>query len=496
MDWGRVGVDDGWGGWRWGWVVDGVDGVGRAGVGVGLELGVAGGGGIDGKTLRGLGLTCLLVGIGRIVALPCKLHAHFCFINVLEYIFKSLKVGVGSTSQIRFEFLIRHSVAHELIRDSREGRDEVSSLKTTQRLDPGRHPDGFVPSHEVLRVHELLRECVRALGHASILDHPQEQQVYNPGHINTRANRRRDALAVEVKRGGRGSRSLQVDEEDVHIRIQSPHMTQDDDDVSDEEHIQSDTQTPSCMGESCIHVHAVCHQCSVTVDLIPNVFSIQSYINAYLGILMPLLDEAKWPTPGYEINELVEDMFGRFSNIVNDLDMLGKTLTDKELVRKILRSLTKEWESKVNSIYEGRDYNVITYDGLRGNLITYETNHLSHTLDVKKRTGIAFKASSSQKVEIDDSDSDSDSDNDSNTSCDILVECFNEFLKHELNKSKKKNTPRCHKCGKLGHRKFECPKLKKMSKQDEFAYFSWKYDEPSKDDCLIALEEQDGWSGT
>ncbi|VFQ80865.1 unnamed protein product [Cuscuta campestris] len=195
-------------------------------------------------------------------------------------------------------------------------------------------------------------------------------------------------------------------------------------------------------------------------------------------------------------NELVEDMFGRFSNIVNDLDMLGKTLTDKELVRKILRSLTKEWESKVNSIYEGRDYNVITYDGLRGNLITYETNHLSHTLDVKKRTGIAFKASSSQKVEIDDSDSDSDSDNDSSTSCDILVECFNEFLKHELNKSKKKNTPRCHKCGKLGHRKFECLKLKKMSKQDEFAYFSWKYDEPSKEDCLIALEEQDGWSGT
>ncbi|VFQ70949.1 unnamed protein product, partial [Cuscuta campestris] len=47
-------------------------------------------------------------------------------------------------------------------------------------------------------------------------------------------------------------------------------------------------------------------------------------------------------------NELVEDMFGRFSNIVNDLDMLGKTLTDKELVRKILRSLTKEWESKTN----------------------------------------------------------------------------------------------------------------------------------------------------
>ncbi|VFQ96019.1 unnamed protein product [Cuscuta campestris] len=52
----------------------------------------------------------------------------------------------------------------------------------------------------------------------------------------------------------------------------------------------------------CIHVHAVCHQCSLTVDhLIPNVFSLKSYINAYSGILMPLPDEADWPTPGYEI---------------------------------------------------------------------------------------------------------------------------------------------------------------------------------------------------
>ncbi|RAL45718.1 hypothetical protein DM860_009582 [Cuscuta australis] len=77
-----------------------------------------------------------------------------------------------------------------------------------QRLDPGRHPDGFVPSHEVLRVHELLTECVRALGHASILDHPQDQHAYNPGHIRRRVDRRRDAPAVRVRRGGRGSRRL------------------------------------------------------------------------------------------------------------------------------------------------------------------------------------------------------------------------------------------------------------------------------------------------
>ncbi|VFQ63818.1 unnamed protein product [Cuscuta campestris] len=121
----------------------------------------------------------------------------------------------------------------------------------SQRLDPGRHPDGFVPSHEVLRVHELLTECVRALGHASILDHPQDQHPYNRGHIRRRVDRRRDAPAVGVRRGGRGSRRLHVDDEDEHIPIESPPMTQDDDeeDVGDEEHIQSDTHTPSCMVE-------------------------------------------------------------------------------------------------------------------------------------------------------------------------------------------------------------------------------------------------------
>ncbi|VFQ99631.1 unnamed protein product [Cuscuta campestris] len=52
----------------------------------------------------------------------------------------------------------------------------------------------------------------------------------------------------------------------------------------------------------CNHVHAVCHFCNVTVDhLIPNIFSIQSYINAYSGIIMPLPDESQWPTPEYEI---------------------------------------------------------------------------------------------------------------------------------------------------------------------------------------------------
>ncbi len=38
-------------------------------------------------------------------------------------------------------------------------------------------------------------------------------------------------------------------------------------------------------------------------------------------------------------NENINDCFGRFMTIVNDLKSLGKNFTDEDLVRKMLRSL-------------------------------------------------------------------------------------------------------------------------------------------------------------
>ena len=54
-------------------------------------------------------------------------------------------------------------------------------------------------------------------------------------------------------------------------------------------------------------------------------------------------------------DEKIDEMFERLSIIVNNLDVLGKTLTDEELVRKVLRSLTRPWLSKISAIQEGRD---------------------------------------------------------------------------------------------------------------------------------------------
>ncbi|VFQ71289.1 unnamed protein product [Cuscuta campestris] len=64
-------------------------------------------------------------------------------------------------------------------------------------------------------------------------------------------------------------------------------------------------------------------------------------------------------------NEKIEEMFERFSNIINPLNLLGKTYTDRELVRKVLRSLSPKWRSKVDAIEEGRDFQTTTYDALR-----------------------------------------------------------------------------------------------------------------------------------
>ncbi|VFQ93309.1 unnamed protein product [Cuscuta campestris] len=64
-------------------------------------------------------------------------------------------------------------------------------------------------------------------------------------------------------------------------------------------------------------------------------------------------------------HEKIDNMFDRFSKIVNNLHALKKTYTDRDLVRKILRSLTSEWRSKADAIYESIGTSNVTIDGLR-----------------------------------------------------------------------------------------------------------------------------------
>ena len=63
-----------------------------------------------------------------------------------------------------------------------------------------------------------------------------------------------------------------------------------------------------------------------------------------------------------EPTESITNMFTRFSDIVNCLKSLDKDFTNSDLVRKILRSLSRSWESKVTAIQEAKDLNKLPLD--------------------------------------------------------------------------------------------------------------------------------------
>ena len=77
-------------------------------------------------------------------------------------------------------------------------------------------------------------------------------------------------------------------------------------------------------------------------------------------------------------SETIVDMYTRFTDVVNGLQALGKYFSNFELVSKVLRSLSKAWESKLTAIQETKDLNIFPLEELIGLLMTYEMVHNAH----------------------------------------------------------------------------------------------------------------------
>ena len=65
-------------------------------------------------------------------------------------------------------------------------------------------------------------------------------------------------------------------------------------------------------------------------------------------------------------------MYTRFLDTVNTLGTHGKTFSNREKVKKIIRSLAKEWRPKRTVIEEAKDLNILLIDDLISSLISYE----------------------------------------------------------------------------------------------------------------------------
>jgi len=100
--------------------------------------------------------------------------------------------------------------------------------------------------------------------------------------------------------------------------------------------------------------------------------------------------------------ENIQDMQKRFTHIVNHLASLGKIFPNEDLINKVLRCLSREWQSKVTAITESRDLNNMSLATLFGDLQEHEMELLrlnQHEENDKKKKGIALKASPSNQEE-------------------------------------------------------------------------------------------------
>ena len=98
-----------------------------------------------------------------------------------------------------------------------------------------------------------------------------------------------------------------------------------------------------------------------------------------------------------EHDESITVMFTRFMDIINGLKSLGKSYSNSDLVRKILKSLPRIWEAKVTAIQEAKDLNVLLLEELLGSLMMHELSMKQHQEeDVKKKMIIALKSTTQQ----------------------------------------------------------------------------------------------------
>ena len=107
----------------------------------------------------------------------------------------------------------------------------------------------------------------------------------------------------------------------------------------------------------------------------------------------------------------IKEMFTRFTDITNNLKSLGKTYTNEEMVRKILRCLPKnKWGPKVTAIEEAQDLKTLALDDLLGKLLTHEIHLKEDEEEVQPKRGVAFKTTKEELQSSEDESTESDED--------------------------------------------------------------------------------------
>ncbi|KAK9180632.1 hypothetical protein WN944_023765 [Citrus x changshan-huyou] len=142
-----------------------------------------------------------------------------------------------------------------------------------------------------------------------------------------------------------------------------------------------------------------------------------------------------------------------------------KTFSNSEKVKKIIRSLPKEWRPKRTAIEEAKNLNTLPLDDLIGSLISYEEDLAVEKGHEEKKKNITLKGS---KYE---SDGESEPDD---KELAMLARRFKKIFKkigerrkfrNFKNQKEKKEVITCYECKKPGNIRSECPLINKLKKK-------------------------------
>ena len=128
-------------------------------------------------------------------------------------------------------------------------------------------------------------------------------------------------------------------------------------------------------------------------------------------------------------DESFDEFYAKLSDIVNSAYNLGEIYDQPKIVRKILRSLTKNVRPKVTAITESKEVDSIPTDELVGSLQSYE-------LDLPKTS----KSKSMVLKSIDDVEVGGFDDELSATEIAYLAKNFRNFLRNNNRKARGTNT--------------------------------------------------------
>ncbi|XP_019257639.1 PREDICTED: uncharacterized protein LOC109235845 [Nicotiana attenuata] len=196
--------------------------------------------------------------------------------------------------------------------------------------------------------------------------------------------------------------------------------------------------------------------------------------------------------------ESIEEMFARYSKSISDLKAFSKPYSSGDQVRKILRSLSTTWQTKVVTL-ESQDLNKLSYDEFRGELIAFEKTHIKKTNQEEKKKIVAFKAT------IEKAENDFDDDAEalqeeifmvSRNKDGLMKRYMNERRGRILPRRTKqyneqdKNDGKCYECGRFGHAQAECSDLqRKVSRgfNKNKSFRSWSDEDSSEHEEIANL---------